>query len=172
VQSGTIQRLGVSVQSPAEAKQALASHHVVHIQMPFNILDWRWREAGIIVQMARRRGLTVHARSVFLQGLLATDDLSVWPKIEGIDGEQILAMIRNLAEELGRESAADLCMAYARGQEFIDGVVIGMETAQQLDLNLRLSVKRPLTLDECRLVDNCMPRVPEQLLNPALWPKG
>lgn len=171
VQQGKIQRLGVSVQSPAEARQALASYHVVHIQMPFNILDWRWRDAGIINQMARRRNLTVHARSVFLQGLLATEDPTSWPQIDGVDPEQILSMIRSLADEIGRESAADLCLAYARGQEFIDGVVVGMETPEQLDANLRLSIKRPLTMEECRLVDNCMPRVPEQLLNPALWPK-
>ncbi len=171
VQQGKIQRLGVSVQSPAEARQALASYHVVHIQMPFNILDWRWREAGIINQMVRRRNLTVHTRSVFLQGLLAADDPAAWPQIAGVDADEIMTMIHNLADELDRESAADLCMAYARGQAFIDGVVIGLETPEQLDLNLRLSVKRPLTMEECRLVDNCMPRVSEQLLNPALWPK-
>jgi aryl-alcohol dehydrogenase-like predicted oxidoreductase len=171
VQEGKIQRLGVSVQSSAEARQALASYHVVHIQMPFNILDWRWRDAGIINQMARRKNLTVHARSVFLQGLLAADDPGVWPEIDGVNPEAILSMIHSLADELGRENAADLCMAYARGQDFIDGVVIGLETSEQLDFNLRLSIKRPLTLEECLLVDNCMPRVPEQLLNPALWPK-
>ncbi len=171
VQMCKIQRLGVSVQSPAEVRQALASHHVMHIQMPFNLLDWRWRDAGIINQIARRRNLTVHARSVFLQGLLATNDPALWPPIEGVVPEYVLAVLGGLADELGRESQADLCMAYARGQEFIDGVVIGLETPEQLDLNLRLSVKRPLGMEECRLVDNCMPRVPEQLLNPALWPK-
>jgi len=48
VAAGTIRRLGVSVQSPVEAAAALASPAVQHIQMPFNLLDWRWREAGII----------------------------------------------------------------------------------------------------------------------------
>lgn len=172
VQAGKIQRLGVSVQSPNEARQALLNHHVVHIQMPFNILDWRWSEAGVISTIMRRRNLTVHARSVFLQGLLASDDPRVWPRVEGVDPEAVQALIRDLAHELGRESAADLCMAYARGQEFIDGVVIGMETDEQLDLNLRLSVKRPLTREECRIVDARMPHLPEQLLNPALWPKS
>ncbi len=172
VQDGTILRLGVSVQSPAELRQALASHHVLHIQMPFNILDWRWREAGLINQLLRRRNLTVHARSVFLQGLLAADDPAAWPEIEGVAPDYVLAVLRQLTDELGRESPADLCMAYARGQEFIDGVVIGLETPEQLDLNLRLSVKRPLTLDECHLVDRRVPRLPEQLLNPALWPKS
>jgi aryl-alcohol dehydrogenase-like predicted oxidoreductase len=171
VQMCKIQRLGVSVQSPAEVRQALASHHVMHIQMPFNLLDWRWREAGIINQIARRRNLTVHARSVFLQGLLATSDPESWPPIEGVVPEYVLAVLGGLADELGRESQADLCMAYARGQEFIDGVVIGLETPEQLDLNLRLSIKRPLTPEECHIVDMRVPRLPEQLLNPALWPQ-
>jgi len=170
VQNGKVQRLGVSVQNPQEARQALMNHHIVHIQMPFNILDWRWNEAGVIVQLMRRRNLTVHARSVFLQGLLACDDPAIWPPIEGVDAAAVTSLIRDLAAEFGRESAADLCMAYARGQEFIDGVVIGLETDEQLDLNLRLSVKRPLTREECRAVDRRIPRLPEQLLNPALWP--
>jgi aryl-alcohol dehydrogenase-like predicted oxidoreductase len=172
VQSGKVQRLGVSVQTPQEARFALMNHHIVHIQLPFNILDWRWNMAGVIVQLMRRKNLTVHARSVFLQGLLASDDPAVWPPIEGVDPVEVTTLIRDLAKDLGRESPADLCMAYARGQEFIDGVVVGLETDEQLDLNLRLSVKRPLTHDECQLVDKRIPKLPEQLLNPALWPKS
>lgn len=171
VQKGTVQRLGVSVQTPAEAKQALSSHHVHHIQMPYNLLDWRWREAGIINQISRRRDLTVHARSVFLQGLLASEDASVWPAIEGVDPKAVLSLLRDLTQSLGRESVADLCLSYARGREFIDGVVVGLETPEQLDLNLRLSVKKPLSPAECWEVECRIPHLPEQLLNPAQWPK-
>ncbi len=171
-QEGRIQRLGVSVQTPEEAKRALDSPNVEHIQLPYNLLDWRWREAGLANRFLRRRTLTVHARSVFLQGLLASEDPGVWPKIEGVDPADVLLQIKSLAEMLGRESIADLCLAYVRGLEFIGGVVIGMETPEQLDLNLRLSVKRPLTPKECWEVEQSVPRLPEQLLNPALWPKA
>jgi aryl-alcohol dehydrogenase-like predicted oxidoreductase len=171
VQKGTVLRLGVSLQTPAEAKLALSSPYVHHIQMPYNLLDWRWREAGLVNQMIRRRDLTVHARSVFLQGLLATEDAAIWPAIEGVDAPSVLSLLGDVAAAMGRESVADLCLAYARGQQFIDGVVIGMETPEQLDLNLRLSVKKPLTPRECWEVEQQMPHLPEQLLNPALWPK-
>ncbi len=172
-QEGRIERLGVSVQTPAEARRALDSANVEHIQLPYNLLDWRWREAGLVNRfLRRRRSLTVHARSVFLQGLLASEDPAVWPKIDGVDPGDVLLQIKSLAEMLGRESIADLCLAYVRGLEFIDGVVIGMETPEQLDLNLRLSVKRPLTPKECWEVEQSVPRLPEQLLNPALWPKA
>ncbi|MEI9932700.1 MAG: hypothetical protein WDM89_19740 [Rhizomicrobium sp.] len=70
-----------------------------------------------------------------------------------------------------RENAADLCLAYARGQDWIDGVVVGLETEDQLDDNLRLFIKRPLGADECALVEARIPHLPVKLLNPAQWPK-
>jgi aryl-alcohol dehydrogenase-like predicted oxidoreductase len=171
LEAGTIKRLGVSVQSTAEAEQALSSPAVTHIQLPFNLLDWRWRDAGLIEKFAARPDVVVHARSVFLQGLLAANDPAIWPKIDGVDSATILEAINEIARDLDRDGAADLCLAYARGQRFIAGVVIGLETEDQLDRNLWLATRRPLAPEECRLVEDCLPRVPEQLLNPALWPK-
>lgn len=170
VRSGTIRRLGVSVQSPDEAEAALAAPAVKHIQMPFNLLDWRWREAGIVDALTARTDVVVHVRSVFLQGLLANDDPLLWPAIDGVDAVEVLREIGKLVADLERDGPADLCMAYARGQDFIDGVVIGLETEEQLERNLRLSIRRPLSQAECRLVEDCMPRFPVELLNPALWP--
>jgi aryl-alcohol dehydrogenase-like predicted oxidoreductase len=168
---GSVLTLGVSVQSPAEAMSALASRDVKHIQVPFNLLDWRWREAGVVDAIEQRRDVTVHARSVFLQGLLAADDPAIWPRIDGVDPVAILEFVAQLAKEFRRESTADLCLAYARGQKFIDGVVIGLETEEQLDANLRLSVKQPLGTAECAAIEKRVPRLPECLLNPAQWPK-
>lgn len=171
LEEGTILSLGVSVQSPKEALKALACCDVQHIQLPFNILDWRWREAGVIDRIRERAHLTVHARSVFLQGLLATDDATLWPNVHGVDAPATLETIAVLTEELGRESAADLCLAYARGQDWIDGVVVGMETEQQLDANLRLAARPPLTAGQCAVVESRVPHLPPQLLDPAQWPR-
>jgi spore coat polysaccharide biosynthesis protein SpsF len=171
LEDGTVLALGVSVQSPLEALMALANPDVVHLQLPFNLLDWRWREAGFQNCLAARPNVTVHARSTFLQGVLAADDPSMWPRIEGVGADALVKLIGYLAWELKRECAADLCLAYARGQDWIDGVVVGLETEEQLERNLGLFVKRPLTPEECARVETCIPRLPIQLLNPALWPK-
>ena len=170
IEDGLILSLGVSVQSPQEALAALEHPDVRHLQLPFNILDWRWRERCVVDRIRTRPHVTVHARSVFLQGILAAEDSSVWPVIEGVDAAAVLARIAEIAKQFGRESAADLCLAYARGQNWIDGVIVGMENEDQLDTNLRLFVRPPLAQEDCEEIAYLLPRVPVKLLDPAQWP--
>jgi spore coat polysaccharide biosynthesis protein SpsF len=170
LEDGTVVSLGVSVQTPHEAMTALGCPDVRHIQLPFNLLDWRWRETGIIARIKARAHVTVHARSVLLQGLLASD-ASSWPQIDGADAAALTKLLVELAQEYGRENTADLCLAYARGQSWIDGVVVGMETELQLEENLRLFVRPPFSAEDCAAIQQRIPRVPETLLNPAQWPK-
>jgi aryl-alcohol dehydrogenase-like predicted oxidoreductase len=171
LEDGTVLSLGVSVQTPLEALAALVCPDVVHLQLPFNLLDWRWRKAGFKMCLASRRNVTIHARSTYLQGILASSDVNVWPRIDGVYPQALINIIASLTHQLGRESAADLCLAYARGQDWIDGVVVGLETEDQLDDNLRLFIKRPLTAEECAFVESRIPHLPIALLNPASWPK-
>lgn len=168
--NGTVKALGVSVQSPKEALQALEHPNVRHLQLAFNVLDWRWAESGVIAALRSKRSVTVHARSVFLQGVLAASDPSVWPHIEGVDALLLTTWLNTCASKFGRQNVADFCLAYVRGQDWIDGVVIGMETEAQLDANLRLSTRPPLSRTDCAAIEVVRPRVPEQLLDPARWP--
>jgi aryl-alcohol dehydrogenase-like predicted oxidoreductase len=167
--SGVIAALGVSVQSPTEAHDALEDANVTHVQLPFNILDWRWHEAGVIAALRSRREVTVHVRSVFLQGVLITDDPSVWRRVAGADGARLVAWLKETARSFGRDSVADLALAYVRGQDWVDGVVIGQETEDQFDDNLRLCARPPLAPEHCALIEERAPRVPESLLDPAQW---
>jgi len=171
LEDGTVLALGVSVQSPEEALIALEHSDVRHIQMPFNILDWRWREAGVIERIRAREHVTVHVRSVFLQGLLAAGEPEMWPRVRGLDAHAVVKTLQHLAKEFKRESVADLCVAYARGQDWVDGVVVGMETEEQLDANLRLFLKHPLSPADCAKIEKKVPRVPAQVLDPAQWPR-
>jgi aryl-alcohol dehydrogenase-like predicted oxidoreductase len=167
---GTVATLGVSVQTPSEAREALTHSTVRHLQFPFNLFDWRWRGAGVIAAISRRKDVTVHARSVFLQGVLASKDPEIWPHIEGVDAPALIGWLASQAETFGRLSAADLCLAYVRGQNWIDGVVVGMETEEQLETNLRLMIRPPLAPPDCAAIEASRPRVPAQFLDPSKWP--
>jgi len=171
LEEGTILSLGVSVRSPAEALSALASPDVQHIQLPFNILDWRWRAAGIVERLAERPNVTVHAHSVFLQGLLAARDPKIWPRLPDFSAPAIVDWLDETARAYERDNVADLCLAFARGQDWIDGVVVGMETEEQLETNLRLSIRPPLRAEQCAAIEIARPHVALALLDPAQWPK-
>jgi aryl-alcohol dehydrogenase-like predicted oxidoreductase len=168
---GKVSALGVSVQSPEEAHQALSEPQVHHIQLPFNLLDWRWREAGVIDAIRAKRPLTVHVRSVFLQGLIAARNPDIWPVIPGVHAKGLVGWLDNCARAYGRDGPADLALAYVRGQDWVDGIVVGMETEAQLDDNLALFQRSPLLDDDGWRIEASRPRVPAQLLDPAQWPR-
>lgn len=166
--AGRIRRLGVSVQSPTELLSVLSLPEVKHIQLPFNLLDWRWEPC--ITALRERPDVTVHARSVFLQGLLLQKDASKWPSTaEKAVADDIMSGLAELSAELGRSSVADLCVAYVRAFSWLDGIVIGVDSAAQLEEITGLFAQPPLHWDEVVQVQRRMPRVSERLLNPALW---
>jgi spore coat polysaccharide biosynthesis protein SpsF len=165
-----IDRLGVSVQSPREALEALEDPDVGHLQLPFNALDHRWAETGVIDAMSERADVIIHVRSIFLQGLLAGLAADRWPVIAGLAPNELLGSLRRIAHDLGRRSMAELCVAYVRAQPWMNGVIIGMETPTQLVENLAFFASDPLTADEARLVETRLPRVPDTLLDPSRWP--
>jgi aryl-alcohol dehydrogenase-like predicted oxidoreductase len=162
--------LGVSVQSPSEAQAALEDPDVRHIQLPYNLLDRRWEESGAASALRRRSEVVVHARSILLQGLLAGSPQARWPVIPGVSGPDVLALLTQLARDLGRSSLTDLCIAFVRAQDWINGVTIGMETMEQLNTNLACFERAPLGPDQITAVRAALPSASERLLDPAQWP--
>jgi aryl-alcohol dehydrogenase-like predicted oxidoreductase len=171
LEDGVVLSLGVAVQSPAEALAALSCADVQHIQLPFNILDWRWRSAGVVERLSDRSSVTVHARNTFLDGLLTANSTAAWPRLPGLAAHGIMDWLEETARFYERDSVADLCLAFVRGQHWIDGVVLEMETEERLDTNLRLSVCPPLGADACGDIEATRPRVALALLDPAQWPR-
>lgn len=167
-QEGLIKKLGVSVYTPPEAIEALNDPHVEHIQIPFNILDWRWKDAKLPEILSRRKDVVVHARSVLLQGILCADS-QYWPVLAGVNSDLWIRKIKDVVKDLNRESIKDLCFAYVRGQSWIDSSVVGMENICQLQANLRIFQNNPLSLAECNYVEQCLSGVTEDLLLPSRW---
>lgn len=167
---GLVETIGVSVQSPAELRAALAVDLLGHIQMPCHLLDWRWDEVlPDLVAARRHRRLTVHLRSSLLQGLLTTPEPAHWRRAHVGEAGPIRQWLHDLARAEGRTGIADLCLAWARGRPWADGVVVGMDGRAQLDDNLALFRRPPL--DAVDLSDR--PRLPLATLDPSTWlPEG
>jgi aryl-alcohol dehydrogenase-like predicted oxidoreductase len=66
---GLVRRIGVSVYDRTEVDAVLARFSPDLVQVPLNALDQRMLRDGTIRRLASR-GIAVHVRSIFLQGLL------------------------------------------------------------------------------------------------------
>lgn len=163
---GLVGKLGASVQTPQELEAVLRHPEIEHVQLPFNLLDRRWDD---FFSDTRPSNVTFHVRSAFLQGLLTTADTILWPPVEGIDAEGIVREIGNFVTVFARAGRTDLCLAFVRAAPWVDGVVIGMETAAQLEENLRLFKNSPLSAAQFDEIRAAFPSTPRDLLDPSRW---
>ncbi len=170
---GLIGSLGASVQSPEELMQALAIPEITFIQLPFNLLDWRWDATLATVRKVRQeRGVTIHVRGALLQGLLVSNAKSDWNRANESQPERVIGWLETQVGAFNRESRADLCLGYVRTLDWVDGVVVGMETLEQLQSNVRLFARPVMDQPDMESILNSRPRLGESTLNPALWKKG
>jgi len=169
-EEGLINRIGVSIQSPLELEFVLHNQDVSIIQMPYNILDYRWDEMiGLIKHEREKRSLIIHARSVLLQGLLCSDDDSNW-MVAGVDNSsEVIRWLEAKYKHYEKMSISDLCIGYVNSQDWIDSVVIGVDSEKNLFSNLQ-SVSMPLmsnkALDD---LTSLRPIINSESLNPANW---
>ena len=170
MKQGVVSRLGVSVQTPQEALAALDFEAVEFIQLPFNILDYRW-DAVIekILQVREDRALVIHVRSALLQGLLTTTRMELWQRACCPNAAEVIAWLRSKAEIFTNGDVVDLSLRYVCSQQWIDGVVIGVETREQLIDNLVKLSGGSWTDELARTITVDRPRVPVETLNPAEW---
>lgn len=170
LKQGNISSLGVSVQNPTELLTALRCEKIEHIQMPFSIVDWRWEEAiKQIIKVKAMRRLTIHIRSIYLQGLLLVRDAACWKKANHPNPRALFHWLDDSVNRFQRSSVQDLCVSFVNGLAWVDGVVIGMETYQQLEENLLMFSKEPLSTSQHNHMVAMCPKIDVSTLNPALW---
>lgn len=169
-QRKVISRLGVSIQSPEEALAVLDIETVEFIQLPFNILDYRWNEVIEKISLIRQcRPLIIHARSALLQGLLTSGQLDLWWKARCLNASEVIDWLHAKAAEYANGDVVELALRYVLSQSWIDGVVIGVEAMDQLVENLRKSGLESWTNDFVDAIVKDRPRVPLETLNPSTW---
>lgn len=159
--AGRVERIGVSLYHPAEAEQIIdADAPCDLVQVPYSVFDQRFER---VLPALKARGIEVHARSVFLQGLafMSPDEL---PAALHPAGASLTAL-----RALGDVSVS--CLGYVAANPCIDRMVIGVRGVDDLQRNLAalsaaLGVACPpiAALRALRIDD-------ERVLLPYLWPR-
>lgn len=130
--SGKLNLLGVSIYSSNELEVAIENPELDVIQLPFNVLDRSAKKIELL-KKAKLRNKRIYARSVFLQGLFFMDPARLPAKLLPLRDQ--LLRVRLLASENGM-SLHELCLNYVLHKNYIDRVLIGVDSELHLTENM------------------------------------
>lgn len=164
VLDGTVQHLGVSLYTPARAVQALESDLFDMIQVPANILDRRFADAGVFI-LANEKGKQTYIRSVFLQGLLLMKPEDLPSNMAFV--KPILAKIDNLCAQY-KYIRQKIALLYIKGKYPQARIIFGAETPTQLEQNLNIWKDNFTSIFEINEFDS-LSIEDERIINPSLW---
>jgi len=158
-QEKKIEKIGVSIYDRNQLQAILENFEIDLVQLPFNILDRRLIDGGML-SILKNKGIEVHARSIFLQGLLLMseqhrpDKFNRWSGLwkiwhEWLNDNQITAL--------------EATIRHAISLPEISKVLVGVDTKDQL--------KEIITASS-----GTLPSIPDEmftndvnLLNPSNW---
>lgn len=166
-EEGVLASLGVSVNTPQEALEALADPRVENIQLPCNLLDGRWNE--VAQTRTYRPDVRIDVRSVYLQGVLI-QDAADWPRLPGVNAAEWIARLEQLKAEVGLESRQALCLQGMTSQNWISSIVFGVDSKEQLEATVRHAASSPWSSEILDRVKEALSGAPEILLCPFRWP--
>lgn len=161
--AGRAGRIGVSVYRGEEIDALLARFPLEIVQLPLNALDRRLIDGGQLARL-KSAGVEIHARSIFLQGLLLAPEPEADRLFPGL-GRHLGAFRRFLAEAGLSPLEGALYAALARPE--ISAVVLGFLTVGELDA--ALSAIERLARLEGDLAIEAFALSDETILNPSLW---
>ena len=156
---GLVEKLGISVYSPAELEPLLKLARWDMVQAPLNLLDRRLHTTGWLQRLKDSR-VEVHTRSAFLQGLLLTHASALPPQFSEWIGLWRAWDEWQLATGC---SALGACLAFPLSLPEVDRVVVGVNGLDQLR-GAVAALLEPVPQDWPRIACD-----DQKLINPSLW---
>lgn len=162
---GKIEKIGFSIYFPNEVEYFLKNNIKIDIiQIPYSIFDQRFAE---YLPELKNKDVEIYARSVFLQGLVFKHPdrlndyfVKIKKKIENLNSLSIKLNI----------PIASICINFAVLNKFIDKVVVGVDSIE----NLKEIIRSPNYLND---VENILPMLSgfkvddEKIILPLNWNK-
>lgn len=159
----SIKNIGISIYSNEQMNEVIDDINIDIIQLPFNLFD-NLNLRGELLIKAKDKNKTIHTRSAFLQGLFFMKKDN--PNSTRIKLENEL----NIVEKISLKSSipiGSIALNYCLVQANIDGVLIGVDSLQQLKENIAFAENKIPNqyLDEINTI-----RINNvELLNPSMW---
>ncbi|MBN1615181.1 MAG: aldo/keto reductase [Deltaproteobacteria bacterium] len=162
---GLIGHIGISVYTPKSALQALQCDLIDLVQVPTNVLDRRFLNAGVF-DLAMEMGKEIFIRSVFLQGLLLMDSDRLPASMDF--AAPVVRSFTNVSESAGVPRIV-LAFGYVRLRFPRTRVIFGAETVDQVENNLK-NWCRDIPDGLLSKIDENLSNTDEQIVDPRQWP--
>ena len=161
--SGLVKKIGVSAYSNNEIEDLLNFKNINLIQLPFNLFDNEYQRKEIL-EKAKKKKIEIHTRSVFLQGLFFKDINTLT--------NCLLPLKNNLSElslilKNNNISIESLALNYPLNKTYIDKVLIGVDSLEQLKNNIK-ATENDFDKSIYEKID-CIQIKNTKLLNPSNW---
>lgn len=156
--NGRVNMIGVSIYDPRELTDLLMHFDIDLVQAPVNILDRRLIDTGWLGRL-RDRGIEVHVRSVFLQGLLLLSARCLPDKFERWKPlwDRWYAWLRETGQ-----TPLHACLGFVQSLSDVDRVIVGVDSLAQFREILAAAEEPCLPPPDLKSVDL-------DLINPNRW---
>ena len=126
-----VDKLGFSLYYPQEVEYLIRENvEFDMVQVPFSVFDQRF--SGVL-KVLREMNVEIHVRSVFLQGLVFKNALTMHGIFENFKDK--LSSLHSISQDIGIPISA-LCLNFAVLNEYIDKVIIGIDSLSNLQENI------------------------------------
>ena len=135
---GLVKKIGFSAYTVDEIKKVIMKYKIDVIQFPFNVFDQRLKQKKIL-QKLKSLKVEIHARSIFLQGLLLLREKNIPKKFKNYNKN-----FSRWFEFIKKNKSHPLkeCINFAFNNKFIDKYVIGVDSASNLEDIINFKVKK------------------------------
>ena len=159
MQNSLINKIGVSIYNPGDIATISSRYPVDVVQAPLNILDNRIESSGWLWQLSELE-VEVHARSIFLQGLLVSRQLQKTALFK--QWCETFKRWNDFSDASGRSDLAN-CVGHVKSFDQVSQIVVGVDSATQL-CEIVDAFSSP-----AQKVDGLEFEVDQKLIDPSMW---
>lgn len=142
--AGKIKHIGVSERYPEIMIQIIDHYDIDMVQIPTNLMDQRYLQSGVIQKM-KSKNIEIHARSLYLQGLLLMESAKIDPFFAS--ARHVFDAIEQICQKYNL-TRLQLCLAYGLTIG-ADKMVVGTTSQSEITeiIEAYKSVQEGLKLD-------------------------
>ena len=155
---GYFNKIGISIYDFKTLELVIKKFTIDFVQLPYNVLDQRLANKKII-KIIKKNKVEIHARSIFLQGLLTTNKINLPKNLSKL--QTVLNKWRNWLKEKN-VNPVHACLDFAINNKNIDKLVVGFNSKNNFEDILKFK-KTKLNFNSFKLNIN------QKLLDPRKW---